>query len=97
MRDWLWEHHADVPRVRVLRADECANLGRWAEVREALAPCTGASFHDDEDHAQHFFHLRALASLHLGDLRDLQENVTEAAKHRGSCDLRALAAVLLPK
>jgi hypothetical protein len=81
----------------VLRADEWANHGNWAEVREALAPCTGASFHDDEDHAQHFFHLRALASLHLGDLQDLEENVTEAVKHRGSCNLRALAAVLLPK
>jgi hypothetical protein len=97
MRDWLWEHHADVPRVRVLRADERASLGRWAEVREALAPCTGASFHDDEDHAQHFFHLRALAALHVGDLQGARDAITEATKHRGSCNLRALAAVLRPK
>ncbi len=97
LRAWLWERHPDVPRVRVLRADELARLRRWEEVRAVLAPCTGASFHDDEDHAQHFFHLLALASLHLDDEDSSAEYVTEAVSHGGSCRLQAISAVLLAK
>jgi hypothetical protein len=96
-RGWLWERHADVPSVRVLRADDLARLGRWAEVREALAPCTGTSFPENEDHLKHLFHLRALASLHLGDAEEAVRWLRDAAAHHGPCDLTALAALLRPK
>ncbi len=97
LREWLWERHPDKARVRLLRADERAHLGRWDEVREVLAPCTPASFPDDEDHAQHFCHLLALAALHLGNVEDARQRAAEAAGHHGSCRLEALAAVLRPR
>ena len=67
----------------MLRADDRAQLGRWDEVREALAPCTAASFADDEDHAQHFHHLLALAALHRGDVQTLREQLAEAEQAPG--------------
>jgi hypothetical protein len=97
MRDWLWEHRSDSDWVRVLRADDRAQLGRWDEVVEALAPCTAAAFGKDEDHAQHHHHLLALAALHRGDVQTLREQLGEAEKHAGSCDLRALSALILPE
>jgi hypothetical protein len=97
LADWLWERHRDSPRVRMLRADELATLGRWAEVREVLAPCTSASDAGDEDHAQHFSHLLALAALHLGEVEEARRRAGEAAEHGGSCQLHGLAAVLAPE
>lgn len=97
LRDWLWERHRDNARVRVLRADELAHLGRWAEVREVLAPCSPASFADDEDHAQHCAHLLALAALHVGDVDAARRHIAEAAAHAGSCRVDALQAVLAPR
>ncbi len=94
MRDWLWEHRPDVPWVRVYRADDCARLGRWDEVIEALAPCTAASFDGDEDHAQHYHHLLALAALHRDDVQALREHLVEADNHAGSCNLQVLSAMI---
>jgi hypothetical protein len=97
LREWLSVRYPEHARVRVLRADDQARLGRWAEVRAALAPCTPVSFADDEDHAQHFSHLLALAALHLGDVEEARRRAAEAAGHHGSCQLEGLAAVLLPR
>ncbi len=97
LRAWLWPRHPSSPRVRLLRADEQALLGRWDEVRDFLAPCTPASFAGDEDHAQHFSHLLALAALHLGDVEEARRRTAEAAGRHGSCQLQALAAVLQPR
>ena len=97
LRKLLWEHHPENARVRVLRADDQARLGRWDEVRDALASCTPAAFAGDEDHAQHSSHLRALAALHLGDVEGARRHAAEAAEHAGSCRLEGLAAVLRPQ
>jgi hypothetical protein len=95
LAEWLWERHPESPSVRVLRADGRARLGRWEEVREVLAPCSDASFPDDEDQAQHFSHLLALSALHLGDVDEARRRVADAAEHHGSCKLEGLAALLL--
>jgi hypothetical protein len=97
LREWLWEHHRENARVRLLRADELARLDRWDEVREILAPCTSASFAGDEDHAQHLSHMLALAALHLGDVEEARRRTAEAGEHQGSCKLRGLIAVLAPR
>jgi hypothetical protein len=97
LREWLWTRHSGNARVRLLRADERALLGRWDEVREILAPCTSASFPDDEEHAAHLSHLLALAALHLGDVEEARRRTAEAAEHGGSCQLQGLAAVLRPR
>jgi len=97
LRAWLLERHPEHPRVRLLRADDRALAGRWDEVREILAPCTHGSFLDDEDHAQHFSHLLALAALRLGDVEEAERRVADATGHRGSCDLRGLTALLQPR
>lgn len=97
LRDWLWERHPESARVRLLRADDQARLGRWDDVRELLDPCASASFADDEDHAAHFSHLLALAALHLGDVEEAKRRVAEAAGHGGSCQLQGLAAMLRPR
>jgi hypothetical protein len=97
LREWLLERYPEHPRVRLLRADDLALAGRWDEVRKILAPCTPASFPDDEDHAQHFSHLLALAALRLGDVEEAERRVAEAALHPGSCDLRGLEALLQPR
>jgi hypothetical protein len=96
LREWLWTRYPEDARVRLLRADDRALLGRWEEVREILAPCTSASFPDD-DHAAHFSHLLALSALHFGDVEEARRRTAEAARHGGSCDLQALAAVLRPR
>ena len=83
--------------MRLLRADERAGLGRWDEVSELLAPCTSASFLGDEDHAQHFSHLLALAALHLGDVEEARRRATEAGGHGGSCQLHGLVALVRPR
>jgi hypothetical protein len=94
MRDLLWERHPEAPHVRLLRADERARLGFWEEVREVLAPCTGASFDGDSDSLKHVFHLLALAALHLGDREEALRCMTEAFSHYGACPLHAIADVL---
>ena len=78
--------HADARRLREW-ADDRARLERWDEVREILAPYTSGSFTDDEDHAQHFSHLLAVAALHLGDVGEARRRATQAEGHRGSCAL----------
>lgn len=96
LREWLWARHPEDAHVRLLRADDRSLFGRWEEVREILAPCTSASFPDD-DHAAHFSHLLALSALHLGDVEEARRRAAEAARHGGSCKLEALAAVLQPR
>ncbi len=97
LRELLWERYPDNARVRLLRADERALLGRWDDVREILAPCSGASFSDDEDHAQHFSHLLALAALRVGDVEEARRRAADAGAHGGSCQLQGLAALVHPR
>jgi hypothetical protein len=95
-RALLIQRHLDLPQVRLLSADDHARHGRWQEVRAVLAPSSAESFPDEEG-AQHFYHMHALASLHLGDASEARRWLAAARGLQGSCSLDAISAVLVPK
>jgi hypothetical protein len=93
LRAWLGERHPSLPAVRLLRADTLACDCDWMAVREVLAPCTEASFADEEQ-AQHLLHLRALSALHLGEADEARRLADAARRFAGACQLAGIDAFL---
>jgi hypothetical protein len=84
----LFDRFPSHPEVRLLRANEHAGAGRWAEARECLAGVEPSDF--DASRAQHIHHLRALTALEEGRFEEMTENLAAARSVEGRCDLGSL-------
>lgn len=88
----LAERFPNDPEVRLLRANQLAIEGAWAEARELLAHLEPGDF--DDARAQHIHHLRALAALGERRFAEAREALSAGLTVDGRCDLTTIEALL---
>jgi tetratricopeptide (TPR) repeat protein len=84
----LYDRFPTHPDVRLIRANEHALAGEWAEARACLEGLAPNDF--DPSRAQHLHHLRAFAAFEEGRFEEMANEVSAARGFDGHCELETL-------